>query len=68
MRAEKAEENNKWGESPLSSSDPSNNDNNKDKNALSDLTNAADIDKEDEEEGETTEGRRWRWLAWGRRR
>ena len=56
--AEEAKGNNKRGESPLSSSDPADNDNNKDENALSALTNAADIDEEEEEEGETTEGRR----------
>ena len=54
MRAEEAKGNNKRGESPLSSSDPADNDDNKDENALSALTNAADIDEE--EEGETTEG------------
>ena len=58
MRAEEAKGNNKRGESPLSSSDPADNDENKDENALSALTNAADIDEEEEEEeGETTEGR-----------
>ncbi len=41
MRAEEAKENNKWGESLLSSSDPADNNNNKDENALSALTNAA---------------------------
>jgi hypothetical protein len=58
VRAEVAKGNNKRGESPLSSSDPAGNDDNKDKNALSALTNAEDIDEEEEEEGETTEGRR----------
>jgi hypothetical protein len=58
VRAEEAKGKNKQGESPLSSSDPADNDDNKDKNALSALTNAADIDKEEEEEGKTTEGRR----------
>ena len=56
MRAEEAKGNNKRGESPLSSSDPTDNDDNKDENALSALTNAADVDEE--EEGETTEGQR----------
>ena len=41
MRAEEAKGNNKRGESPLSSSDPADNDDNKDENALSALTNAA---------------------------
>ena len=41
MRAEEAKGNNKRGESPLSSSDPTDNDDNKDENALSALTNAA---------------------------
>jgi hypothetical protein len=43
VRAEEAKGNNKRGESPLSSSDPADNDNddNKGKNALSALTNAA---------------------------
>ncbi len=40
MRAEETKGNNKRGESPLSSSDPADNDDNKDENALSALTNA----------------------------
>ena len=55
MRAEEGKGNNKWGESPLSSSDPANNDDNKDEKALSALTNAADINEEEEEEGKMTE-------------
>ena len=58
MRAEEAKGNNKRGESPLSLSDPTDNDDNKDENTLLALTNAADIDEEEEEEGETTEGQR----------
>jgi hypothetical protein len=41
VRAEEAKGNNKRGESPLSSSDPVDNDDNKDENALLALTNAA---------------------------
>jgi hypothetical protein len=41
VRAEEAKGNNKRGESPLSSSDPTDNDDNKDENVLSALTNAA---------------------------
>ena len=41
MRAEEAKGNNKRGESPLSSSDPADNDDNKEENALLALTNAA---------------------------
>ena len=41
MRAEEAKGNNKRGELPLSSSDPADNDDNKDENALSAVTNAA---------------------------
>jgi hypothetical protein len=61
VRAEEAKGNNKRGDSPLLSSDPADNDDNKDENALSALTNAADINEEEdeeEEEGKTTEGRR----------
>jgi hypothetical protein len=43
VRAEEAKGNNKRGESPLSSSDPADNDDNKDENALSALTNAPTI-------------------------
>ena len=55
VRAEEGKGNNKRGESPLSSSDPTDNDDNKDENVLSALTNAVDIDEEEEEEGEMTE-------------
>ncbi len=55
MRVEEGKGNHKRGESPLSSSDPTDNDDNKDEKALSALTNAADINKEEEEEGETME-------------
>jgi hypothetical protein len=41
VRAEEVKGNNKRGELPLSSSDPADNDDNKNENALSDLTNAA---------------------------
>ena len=41
MQAEEAEGNNKRGKLPLLLSDPANNDNNKDENALLALTNAA---------------------------
>ena len=45
MRAEEAKGNNKRDKLPLLSSDPANNDDNKDENALSALTNAATITK-----------------------